>query len=296
MDSVQTDMQAAFEQITPNFGSSFFFKAFGSDDKCDDGYWHLHPEHELVYIRKGSGKRQVGQHLSQYEDGELVFLGPNLPHNAFDSFRTPGNLEIIIQLREDFLGNDFIQSPEMREVRKLFDRARQGVRFYGETKVRVGQKLEAMQNMGAFARLLSLLDIFQDLAITEEADSLEAAHPSIEIQGQDYDRMNLVHDYIQAHFTRKITLEEIAEVAHLTVPAFCRFFKKITHRTFTNFLNEYRISQACQMLAENRHSIAQVAFACGFNSVPYFNQRFKEHTGQSPKTYRAATARVVGAR
>ncbi|MEL7530343.1 MAG: AraC family transcriptional regulator [Bacteroidota bacterium] len=278
-------MQALPEKIFPNAGSSFAFRVFNYPAACVNPYWHLHPEYELVYIKQGRGKRQVGQHYSEFEDGELIFLGPDLPHLAFSETDAAQNLEIVIQLKADFLGGDLWQAPEFAAVRTLLQRSEQGLTFGEAVKKEIGTILESMQSESPMQRLLSLLDILDRLARSDDFLLLNARSPAVQVQASDYHRINRVYEYVEQHFRETIRLETIADQLHLTETAFCRLFKKVTHKTFVQYLNEYRIAHACRLLEEGKQSITEVAYASGFSHISHFNRLFKRIHQQTPREY-----------
>ena len=90
------------EKIEPAFGSSFTIRRFDDMEECNRPSWHFHPEYEIVYISNGKGKRQIDNHISYYDDGDLIFLGPNLPHFGFTAEREDGYLEIVVQFKSIF--------------------------------------------------------------------------------------------------------------------------------------------------------------------------------------------------
>ncbi|MFK7925472.1 MAG: helix-turn-helix domain-containing protein [Bacteroidia bacterium] len=278
-------MQALPEKIFPNQGSSFAYRVFEYPNHCVNSYWHLHPEYELVYIQQGKGKRQVGQHFSEFADGELIFLGPELPHLAFSETDAAQNLEIVIQLKADFLGDAFWLAPEFAAVRTLLQRSEQGITFGTAVKKEIGQCLELMQTQNPMQRLLSLLEILDSLAQTDDFQLLNARSPSLQVQASDYHRINRVYEYVEANFQEPIRLEAVAEQLHMTETAFCRLFKKVTSKTFVQYLNEYRIAHACRLLEEGKRSITEVAYASGFSHISHFNRLFKRTQHETPRDY-----------
>ena len=127
-------MKATLEKIEPGFGSSFTIRKFMDGQYHSKPHWHFHPEYEIVFISSGRGKRHIGDHISYYENGDLIFLGPDLPHFGFTEGLYEERIEVVVQMKEDFLGSDFLSRPEMQLIQKLFERTRQGISFYGETK------------------------------------------------------------------------------------------------------------------------------------------------------------------
>jgi AraC-like DNA-binding protein len=285
-------MKATFEKIEPVFGNSFTIRQF--TDCSNKPFWHFHPEYEIVYVSNGSGKRHIGDHISYYEDGDLIFLGPDLPHFGFTEGMSEEHVEVVVQMKADFLGRDFWQKPEMEAIRQLFGRAEQGLSFYGHTKKLVGDRLVGMLELNNFDRLLELLSILQQLATSEEYNLLHATGFAVEVNAQDHDRMETIYAYVQENFQEEVSLEEVAKRINMTVPAFCRYFKKLTRKTFIEFVNEIRIAHACRALTDEHLSIAAVSFDSGFNNLSHFNKQFRLITGVSPREYRKNLKKMVG--
>lgn len=286
-------MRALLERIDPSFGSSFALRQFHQRATVRDPFWHFHPEYEIVFISNGSGKRHIGNHVSYYTEGDLIFLGPNIPHLSFTDDLLDQHTEIVLQLRDDFMGAHFLDRPEMHEVKALFQKSQQGITFHGRTKALAGAILSDMLDMAPLDRLVELLKLFQMLARSEEYTLLKAEGMLIEIAPQDQERVGQVYTHVEENFTREIPLEEIAALVHMTVPAFCRYFKKLTGKTFTHLVNEVRINHACKMLSEGSHSIATLCYESGFNNFSHFNKVFKQITGVTPSDYRQQMRKLV---
>jgi AraC-like DNA-binding protein/uncharacterized RmlC-like cupin family protein len=276
----------AFEAIAPSFGHSFTFMKFNENNENKNAGWHYHPELELVYVNGGSGKRQIGSHVSYFRNGDLILIGSNLPHCGFTDKLTGNKSETLVQMKMDFLGSDFFNIPEMKNIQKLFEVAKSGIAFSGKTKTKVGEKMEILEYQTDFQRLLSILNILNILATSKEMNVLNAEGFSMETEVKDNDRINIVFNHVKANFKEDISLEDISDMVSMTVPSFCRYFKKITNKTFTQFVNEYRLVHASKLLAEQPISITQVCYESGFNNFSHFNKSFKAFTGQNPSEYR----------
>lgn len=288
-------MKAAFEKISPEFGSSFTIKQYiDPSPNLKMPFWHFHPELELVYVKGGCGKRHIGNHLSYFNNGDLVFIGANLPHSGFTDRLTGNESETIIQMRSDFLGETFFDIPEMAAIQQMFERAKSGMAFFGEAKVRLGNRIENLPQRDNFGRLIEFLSILQDMAYSSEYHILNANGITLEIERQDNDRMNIIYDFVQKNFLRPISLEEIAAEANMTIPAFCRYFKRLSGKTFTHFVNESRVVHACKLLSEQKLSITDICYESGFNNFSHFSRMFKEITGKSPSAYRKDLVVIVG--
>lgn len=286
-------MKAILEKIEPAFGSSFTIRRFDDMEECNRPHWHFHPEYEIVYVSNGRGKRHIGDHISFYDDGDLIFLGPNLPHFGFTEELFEEHVEIVVQMKEDFLGQEFLSKPEMEAIRRLFERSRQGISFPSTVKEAVGRRLMAMMELGGFERLLELLSILQLMARCADYKMLNASGFALEVNAQDQKRIEAVYNYVGHNFQEDVNLDEAASRVNMTVPAFCRYFKKLTRKTFSQFVNEFRIAHACRLLGDETLTIAAVSFDSGFNNLSHFNRQFKGITGFSPRDYRKGLKKVV---
>ena len=286
-------MKPVLEKIAPSAGSSFRVLDYGRKQRgnCPPSY-HFHPEFEIVYLSNGRGKRFINQHVSWFEDGDLIVLGPDLPHYGFDDEINVPFEGCVVQMVPDFLGASFWQIPEMHRLRSLFERSRQGLSYYGETRRRAAPLLLGLSDKSGFDRLLDLLRVLHLLARSEEYESLNASGFEVRVGERDRARLQTITELVSAEFRTKITLERVAARVQMSVPAFCRYFKKLTGKTFTRFVNEFRIQYACQLLTDTEQSVAEVCFASGFRNLSYFNKTFKQRMDHTPLNYRRL-ARVV---
>lgn len=274
------------EVVKPDFGRSYSYRKFHPENPNSDIQWHYHPEIELVYVKGGSGKRQIGSHVSYYTESSLMLIGSNLPHCGFTDRHTVHKHETVLQLHEAFLGEEFLDIPEMNAIKDLFEMAKGGIAYRGKTKQEVGKQLEAMEFQDDFTRLINLLQILNTLSNSQEFRVLNAEGFALEASVKDNDRLNVVFNHVKSNFTREISLQEIADLVSMTIPSFCRYFKKMTHKTFTQFVNEYRLVHASKLLAEQPMTITDVCYECGFNNFSHFSKSFKAFTGYSPSDYR----------
>ena len=287
---MDTTTQPVRERVMPAPGTSFLVKHYPEPQLRVNKLpkWHYHPELELVYVRGGHGRRHVGSHIGHYQDGDLILLGSNLPHLGFTDRLTHNEKETVVQFAPSFPNYEFLELPEMRQVKDLMHRSRNGISFTGTTRTVQGGRLERLIELPPLGRLLLLVDILNELAHSHEYTYLNAEGFHLEVETHGYERFNQLQEFIGQHFDRDISLDEVAGVASMSVPAFCRYFKKTTGKTFVTYLNDFRIVYACKLLADDHSTIQNVAFDSGFNSVSQFNRAFKKHTGQTASEYRSA--------
>jgi AraC-like DNA-binding protein len=257
----------SFKLFTPSLRNSFF--------------WHYHPEYELVYVEAITGIRHVGQHISSFTQSDLVLIGPNVPHLNFDYGIETDYHQIVVQLKEHFLGDAFKETPEFSDIHKLFEKAYLGLSFSGETKRIVSEKLTRMQTQSHFEQLISLLQVFELLANSKEVIALNEQDTSIKLFFDDKIRMGSVYKYIHANYDQHPDVNAVAASVHLSTPAFCRYFKKQTRMTFTDFVNQYRITQAKTLLLKGL-TVSEACYEVGFESLSHFNKVFRKFTGENP--------------
>lgn len=283
----------AYERVSPGFESSILVKQHSEQKVMHQAFWHFHPEIELVYIDKGSGKRHIGNHLSYFNKSQLLLLGANLPHHGFSDRLTVKGSETIVQFKPDFLGDTFFNIPEMKTITNLFERAKKGIAYKPETIKYVGPRIQKLMECRGFERVILLLEILNDLAVSSYYTMLNVDGFAFETSRESSTKIDLIYKHINKNFERQIPLKEIASEASMTVPAFCRYFKKATGKTFTKLVNEYRVVHATKLLSESPMSITDVCFECGFNNFSHFNKLFNEFTGKSASKYRSEMKRIV---
>jgi AraC-like DNA-binding protein len=275
-------MKIQKEVVVPNPGQSF--KLFNPSLR-KHFFWHYHPEFELVYVEAITGIRHVGQHISNYMESDLVLIGANIPHLNFDYELKTEYRQIVIQFKEHFLGEAFKEAPELNDIQALFKRANLGLSFTGDTKNIVAEKLKTLQSMEKFKQLLCLLEIFQILALSDEVIELNDRDTSVSLFLNDKIRMGAVYEYIQANFDNTPDVNKVASSVHLSTAAFCRYFKKQTKMTFTDFVNQYRITQAKTLLLQDK-TISETCYEVGFESLSYFNKLFRRIAGENPSAFK----------
>lgn len=272
-------MKIVFEDIKRLAGSSF--RILVNPKLNDFYYWHFHPEFELTFIEAPHGTRRVGNHVGEFEGSDLVFIGSNIPHLNFDYGIRTEYQKVVLQIKEDFFKNDFVTTPELSEISKLFENSKKAICFNGTTRELVGKRLKKIHHLPNFEQFIEVLSLFQMLATSDERTFLHEEAFENFYNNKEQSRLKVVYKFIENNFQRNITIEEMGVLTHLSKAAFCRYFKKMTRLTFTEFLNQYRIEQAKRLLKEDKN-VTETCFECGFESLSYFNRIFKKVVGQNP--------------
>lgn len=258
---------------------------------CLDASWHYHSEYELLLITKSNGIRFVGDSVSQFLPGDLVLVGPYLPHlwrNDVSFYKDNESINvktIVTKFTKDFLGEGTFDIPEFIEIKKLLEQSKYGISFGKETSDRLKSDIVALHELPPAKRCIELLNIL--FLLSETNDKSVLSHSDMrQYTTENSDRIDTVLKYISDNYTGNIHLSDVAGVACMTTNSFCRFFKKTTNKSFTRFLNEVRIRNASRILIQENLPISEVGYLVGFNSITNFNKQFKEIMGHPPKSFR----------
>lgn len=251
---------------------------------------HRHAELELTWIERGSGLRLVGEQVQPFADGDLVLLGPQLPHVWSSTARTRANGPLHATVLQ-FPASLFAQRafPELAAAAVLVSRAAGGLMIRGATHHAVTQHLRAMADAAPLERLASFVRIIQALLAADADLQTITTQPrrSPARREDGVARIDRVIEWIHAHLATVLDVEQAARIAHVSPQAFSRFFRRETGRTFTAYVNDLRVSLACLRLRQGREPIARIAAQCGFSNLAHFNRQFKLRQGCTPRAYRA---------
>jgi AraC-like DNA-binding protein len=249
---------------------------------------HNHEEMELNLILNAAGtQRIIGDHIDIIDDMELVLIGPNLPHGWFTHNCKSNDIhEVTIQFHKDLLCQNLLQKNQLVYIRKLFENAKRGVLFDRETALGISKRILRLEKRTGFDSILELFSILHDLSISRNIRLLSDVSFTKESMHINSRRLERVFDYMHHNFHREITLAEVAKIANMPEASFSRFIKLHTGYTFTDSLTEIRLGHVSRMLIDTTHSIAEIAYKCGFNNLANFNRIFKLRKGCTPKEFK----------
>ena len=267
-----------------------------------DPNWHFHPHYQLFLVEGGTGTRFIGDSIRPFGPGDLVMIGPDLPHlwrsdQAY--FRPDSGLTthgLVVYFTDDCFGPDFFNKPEMSRIRQLLEQSRRGLTWLKQTHQQtIGALRDLVTQAPTFRRVLDFLALLDDLAHATDAQVITSANYSNPMKPADadessassqaYRRMQIVHTYVLTHFHEPIKLDTVADLAGLTPSAFCRYFKMRTNKTFVDFVTEIRVGHSCKLLMHSDLPIAQIGYESGFRTMSNFNRQFRDVTGQTPSQY-----------
>ncbi|MBX3241004.1 MAG: AraC family transcriptional regulator [Chitinophagaceae bacterium] len=284
-------MKPSLEHLPKENNESFVVKYF--DYAYYPTPWHYHPEYEIVLVTESTGKRIIGDHISDFKPGNLAFIGPNIPHIYkndpvyYENNPTLKARSIVVHFTGSAFGRDFLFLPESLLLRGLLEKASSGLDIHGDTNIRVSEKLIRITGLSGLKRWLCLLDILTEIAESKETTPITRSS-LVGYNEKESIRLCKVLDWMTANFEKNIRLNEAATIAGMHENAFSRFFSTHTRKTFSGFLQELRLQKAARLLTESDNSVTEICYECGYNNISNFNKQFLIRYKTSPRKYKRA--------
>ena len=278
-------MEFVFEKIFVPNNHSFISRKL---PLSSNAHIHSHKNFELNYITSGTGRRIVGDNISGFESGDLVLLGPNLPHcwEVLDREKDQDPTCIVTNFSENIINSDFFNMPELDKVVDILKQANRGIRFKVKNDREIRQLLEEMSECEGLEYYIGLLRVFNCLIKIEERDKLSNPIDQSSVFSKNIEKINKVYEYVFQNIQEGIRLEEASAVLNMAPSSFCRFFKKKTNLTFMEYVKNVRVGIAAKLLAETDKQITHICFESGYNNLANFNHYFKASMGKTPSDYR----------
>jgi AraC-like DNA-binding protein len=282
-------MPAQFEQIILNEDESFFIGIF--QDNLEKSTWHYHNNYEISFITEGSGKRIVADSIEEFQPGDLVFLGKNLPHvwiaDKGQGIWSNRTLEMVfLQFTEKVLCSQLLALPEFCNIAKALSLSEQGIQIVGQTLNEVSELMLQMPYLKSLDRMLHFFRMM---------DIIGRSETNINLASKEYLKMRFttgnkriatIHEYLMNNYREEIDLERLAEMVNMAEGSLCRFFKQNTGLTIFEYLNKIKVEFACKLLMDQDLSILDVCLDSGFNNLSHFNKQFRKMSSVTPKEYR----------
>lgn len=284
-------MKPLIEKLPLSENSSFLARTYRTP--LFEVPWHQHVEHELILITAGEGRAMIGNSVVPYKTGELYFLGSYLPHTFQKAEPDMQAAGIVIQFRDDCWGEPFLQMPELQSIRKLLQRAAQGLKINAALTAELEPLLRSLEYNSGFQRMLGLFDCLHRLSVKNDYIALSTQEVRT-FNPRQTERIDRIFQYTLSHFRDPISLNAVAEEAGMSVTAFCSYFKKSTKKTYIDYLNELRIGHACQLLIESNRPVNDICYESGFNTLANFNKQFQKLKGLSPTLFRRSFLKAEG--
>jgi AraC-like DNA-binding protein len=278
-------MLAELEKIS--IGEDGGFRAAYLNDS--GGFWHFHPEFELILNTKSYGTRIIGDNAELFDHYDMTLVAGNIPHcwNHYKvDGKVPQNHGISVHFSLASFGENFLRQHEMRCVKDLFSEAERGIAFSVEEARNAEKHMEKMVNLNGIDKLIELFTIFKILCSTEKRRPLCSENYKIAFDERGNKKMTEVFTFIRENFYRPITLEEISKITNMSPFSFSRYFKRNSGAGFVEYVNQVRTNKACYLLRETDNQVNEIAINCGFASISNFNKQFRKLVGISPSDYR----------
>lgn len=279
-------MEFVYEKIFVPHKHSFITRRLAMDPDSDK--IHSHKNFELNFITSGSGRRIVGNHISNYMPGDLVLLGPNISHcwEVLETENGSGAECIVTHFFENIISSDFFNIPELEDVVDLLKSAGGGILFKGPKTLKVASTLKRMVDLKGLERYIQLLKVFNLLFKIEDREYLALPSSLSDTYSKDREQIDKVYEYVFQNIQEGIKLKEASKLVFMEPSSFCRYFKKKTNQTFMEYVKSVRIGIAARLLAETDKPITHICYECGYNNLANFNYYFKVIMKKTPSEYR----------
>jgi AraC-like DNA-binding protein len=279
-------MVAELEKIPNDDGGGF--RVTWLNDK--GGFWHFHPEFELVLNTKSYGTRIIGDNVELFDQYDMTLTAGNIPH-CWNHYKTggtvPENHGIAVHFNASSLGEGLLKQHEMHAVKELFEEAERGIAFSVEDAKKAEKPLVDMVNHSGIEKMIDFFSVLKIMSVAQKRRQLCSENYKLSFDENGNKRMTDVYAYLRENFNKPITLKDISQVAKMSPFAFSRYFKKNSGAGFVEYLNQVRTNKACYLLRESEYQIHNIAIDCGFSSISNFNKQFRKTVGISPREYRA---------
>ena len=247
--------------------------------------WHQHEDMELILFKEGQGTSFIGNYVGEFNKGDIFFLGPELPHTFQKTNKDLFVSAVVIQFQQNFWGTSFISLPECKPIKELFEASAHGLKITGSAKLLLYDIISRLENLSGLPRIICLAECLHLIEENKEYKIL-SFHETKEFNAHNKERIDNIYQYTIEHYYEAITLEKVASIASMSVPAFCNYFKKTTRKTYIEFLNDVRIDNACKLLVDTEKCITDICYNSGFNTLANFNRQFHKVKQITPSHYR----------
>lgn len=247
--------------------------------------WHKHLECELILITEGNGTALIGDYIGEYKEGDVFFLSPDLPHWFRKSEHKMIGSAIVIHFLKDFMGEVFLSLPELKNICRPLENNDTGIQLQGQLAEEIAVIIKQMEQETGLDRIQLLLKGMQKIGTSTEQKTITTAFDSL-AGGTENAMIETIIDYSFKHYLDPISLKEMAEMTKMSIPSFCRFFKRNIKKSYFDFIKEIRIGRACKLLRETNRPVLNICYDSGYNSWPNFSKQFKDVTKLSPSQYR----------
>jgi AraC-like DNA-binding protein len=245
--------------------------------------WHKHEECELIVITEGHGTAMIGDFVGEYKTGDVYFIASNIPHSFRKRHNKMIGAGVVAHFKNDVFGKSFFLLPEIKHVFAFLNK-NDAIQLLNKLKKEVTALLVDMETAKGFERINLLLQTLQKMSSSSSFSRLtqDFSSPDNNINPA----IEKIIEYSFKHYLEPVTLQQVAEIAEMSIPTFCRFFKKNIKKTYFNFLQDLRVSHACKLLTTTNKPVMDCCYESGYNSWAHFSKQFKQIKQITPSMYR----------
>lgn len=250
---------------------------------------HQHDAWELYYVVHGQGNRMAGDTLQPFTAGDVALIPPSMIHrweyNA-DNTDEEGRVRyLMVAFSHSLLERCMEVFPELRNRLSGVQFPTDALKFGLESSRIIRRVLSEMNEMDEMDELGRLSAMFRLLPVIFTSSDYTLVGKPMRIE-RDVRRMQQICAYVMKHYIHSISLDDIAAEVGMNRSAFCSYFKKRKGMTFSQFVTQYRLNTACELLKHSQKSISEICFLVGFNDLPHFIRIFRKNIGTSPSQFR----------
>jgi len=279
-------MKLMFEKVLPTENSSWRYWLYEIEELPFN--FHYHPEYEIALTLNSHGQRYVGDNIENYEDLDLTLLGPHLPHTWCSSQSILGQEQqvYVAQIPVAWI-EQLTNMPDLMALKPLLQLSKRGIKFNKKVAEKAAKIFKFMAKAEPSERLIGLLEILQLMHDDQNSRVLSSSGYNIAITSDpSTDKLDKIIRYLHEHYTDNLKAENIATLVHMSTNHFHRFIKQRTEQTFTELVNQLRISKACSLLINSTMPVTTISDHCGFNNISNFNRRFLQFKEMTPSQFR----------
>ena len=277
-------MKAQYQHIPTKRNDALSVERFDKNNACHHQGLHFHHNYEIVFIKNGKGRIFINDTCQEYENGAILFLSPCLPHYSFTNAQFEDNFEIVIHFDEAFIENRLKPIPEFLSLIPFIHQSKKVLVYDSIFKEKQTAIFEEIVNQNPLEQLISFFRILSRLASSSNYHYL--LNKPFNDSRIQHKQVENIFNFINENYQQSISTKDIAKHLNLTTNSFCKVFKKLTHKTFITYLNEYRIHRASNLLENTNDTISEIAFQCGFENLSYFSKMFYRVKNNKPIDYK----------
>ncbi len=258
--------------------------------------FHFHAECQLTLILRSQGVLYSVDGCLPYKTNDLFLLGKDYPHVFRRNSESQDVALYPAQAISVFFDYDQITKflsifPEGVRDLETFKHCNRGIKVSLSSDSPIIKFMNQLLDQVGMDQILTLVTLISQMSRESKVECI--SQQTLLMRDPLYKhKIETILDFINENHTRQVTLEDVASIINMSPSAFCRFFKRKTNKTFSNYLIEVRIATACRLLTQCDMTVSETCFESGYNSTSNFHRHFRRVTGISPIEYKRQILQV----